>query len=119
MRLSEIKDERALDVLAEIIDPVAEIATDEKIKKIYKSGKPRILIAKEILKNHKKAIIKIMAELDEVPVDKYTFTLTELPAKVLDIMNDPEIERLFQSQGQKEDAPNSGSVTENTEGGDQ
>lgn len=119
MRLSEIEGEQALDVLADIIDPIAEIATDEKVQNIYNSGEPKIMIAKEMLKNHKKAVIQIMAALDGEDPETYRFTLTSLPAKVMDILNDPELEQLFQSQGQMKDKPSSGSATENTEGGDQ
>ena len=44
-KLSEIKGEEALDVLAEIIEPAAEIFTDENVKKALKS-ESRIKAAK-------------------------------------------------------------------------
>lgn len=116
MRLSEIEDERALDVLAEIIDPIAEIATDDVVQNIYKSGKPKIMIVKEMLKNHKKAVIAIMAALDGEKPENYHFNILSLPAKLLEILNDPEVDELFRSQGQMTEQPSSGSATGNTGG---
>ena len=93
-KLSEIKGEEALDVLAEIIEPAAEIFTDENVKKALKS-ESRIKAAKIILKDHKKAIITLMAALEETPVEEYKPTLLALPALILGVLNDPELQSLF------------------------
>ena len=39
MKLSEIKGERALEVLADLIEPVAEILGDKEIVAVLQSGK--------------------------------------------------------------------------------
>lgn len=93
-KLSEIKGEEALDVLAEIIEPAAEIFTDENVKKALKS-ESRIKAAKIILKDHKKAILTLMAALEETPVEEYKPTLLALPALILGVLNDPELQSLF------------------------
>ena len=93
-KLSEIKGEEALDVLAEIIEPAAEIFTDENVKEALKSGS-RIKAVKIILKDHKKAIITLMAALEETPVEEYKPTLLALPALILGVLNDPELNSLF------------------------
>lgn len=93
-KLSEIKGEEALDVLAEIIEPAAEIFTDENVKKALKS-ESRIKAAKIILKDHKKAILALMAALEETPVEEYKPTLLALPALILGVLNDPELQSLF------------------------
>lgn len=93
-KLSEIKGEEALDVLAEIIEPAAEIFTDENVKKALKS-ESRIKAAKIILKDHKKAILALMAALEETPVEEYNPTLLALPALILGVLNDPELNSLF------------------------
>ena len=38
MKLSEIKGEEALDVLADLIEPVAMMLTDDEIQKIYQNA---------------------------------------------------------------------------------
>ena len=93
-KLSEIKGEEALDVLAEIIEPAAQIFTDENVKEALKSGS-RIKAAKIILKDHKKAILTLMAALEETPVEEYKPTLLALPALIIEILNDPELNSLF------------------------
>lgn len=93
-KLSEIKGEEALDVLAEIIEPAAQIFTDENVKKALKS-ESRIKAAKIILKDHKKAILTLMAALEETPVEEYKPTLLALPALILGVLNDPELQSLF------------------------
>ena len=93
-KLSEIKGEEALDVLAEIIEPAAQIFTDENVKEALKSGS-RIKAVKIILKDHKKAIITLMATLEETPVEEYKPTLLALPALIIGVLNDPELNSLF------------------------
>ena len=93
-KLSEIKGEEALDVLAEIIEPAAQIFTDENVKEALKSGS-RIKATKIILKDHKKAILTLMAALEETPVEEYKPTLLALPALIIEVLNDPELKSLF------------------------
>lgn len=99
MKLSEIKGDRALDVLADIMEPLARILTDEEITK--NNGEPKLLLAKKILKGHKKEVIEILAILDGEKPETYEVNLLTLPVKLVEILNDPEIGNLFTLQGQK------------------
>lgn len=101
MKLSEIKGEKAIDTLALLIEPVAQIFADEEINKAYKAGLPKIKIVKLALQNHAKAVIEIMATLDGVEPDKYEFNLLTLPVKILEILNDEAFTDLFTSQSQE------------------
>lgn len=112
MKLSEIKGEHALDVLAEIMDPVVEIVSDEKINKAIKGELPKITIAKLILKSHPKSIIHILALLNGEDPETYEPSLLVLPKMLLELMNDEELIELFQSQGQMMDSAYFGSATE-------
>ncbi len=94
MKLTEIKNEDALDVLANIIDPLCEIAADENVKKANKEG-GKIAAVKYVLKNHKSAVMAVLAALDGVPVEEYSCNVLTLPAKILEILNDPEIMAVF------------------------
>ena len=120
MRLSDYKGEEALDVLADIIDPLANIITDEEIQKMAKEkDTPVLAMVKPAIKNHKKDLIAILARLENQPVEVYekTMTLLTLPKQVMELLNDPEVQSLFQSQGKSEitSLASSSSATENTE----
>ena len=114
MKLSEYQGEAALDLLADLIEPAGEIMSDKEIGEVFK--KNRFKAIGLAIKNHKKAVMQIMAVLDGVPVEEYKCNVFSLPVKILEILNDPEMIQLFQYQGQTGDANSSGSASENIEG---
>ena len=57
-----------------------------------------------------------MATMDGVPVEEYKCNVFTLPVKILELLNDSELIRLFTYQGQTGDANSSGSASENIEG---
>lgn len=116
MKLTDYKNEDALDLLADILDPISEILTDPEIIKMVKAEKTdKIKAVQYLLKQHQKPIIKIMARLDSVPVEQYEVNILSIPKKLLEIMNDKELIDFFRSQGQMMASGSFGSVTENTE----
>lgn len=118
MKLSEIKGEQALDVMADLVEPIAEIFSDKEVQQIYKAKQPYIKMVKPAIKNHKSAVITILALLDGEDPGKYTkkINLLSLPGKLLEILNDKDLQEVFRSQGQMMDEDVSGSATEDTEG---
>ena len=50
-----------------------------------------------------------------VPVDEYKCNVFTLPAKILELLNDPALIQLFTYRGQTGDAISSGSASENIE----
>ena len=117
-KISEFKNDEALDLLAEIIDPTAVIMADNNVKALAKDG-DKLKIVKYILKNHKESIIAILAALDGVPVDEYEFNVFTLPMKLLEILNDKELVSFFMSQEWTGDVKASGVPMANTTGEDQ
>jgi hypothetical protein len=118
MRLSEIKGEQALDVLADLLEPIQTIMADDKAKQLFKGGSEGMIKASRyLLKTHKKEVIEIMAITELKTVEEYTeqMSVISLPVKLLEILNDPELQSLFTSLSQNEDADNFGSVSERTE----
>ena len=113
MKLSEYQGEAALDILADLIEPAGEIMSDKEIGEVFK--KNRFKAIGLAIKNHKKAVMQIMAVLDGVPVDEYKCNVFTLPAKILELLNDPDLIQLFTYQGQTGDAKSSGSASENIE----
>lgn len=116
MKLSEIKGEQALEVLADIIDPIGEIAIDKEIRGMIGAGKPKLLMIKHVLKKHPKEVIEIMARLNLQDVEEYkaNMNLLTLPLEINEVLNDPDVMLLFQSQSQNLE-PAFGSATESTE----
>ena len=121
MKLSDFRGEEAIEVLAEIIEPLALICADPEIAALNQKegGTPMLAYVKPMLKNHSKEVIEILAILNKQPTEEYKagLTLATLPLQVLELINDPEIQNLFYSQSQSpiDTSAISGSVTENTE----
>ena len=112
--------EDALDMLADLLDPASELLTDQELKDSFTERKmPSIATIKRIIKEHKKAIIEIMAILDGENPETYQVTVFTLPVKVLEILNNPELVDLFTWQGQMMESQPSGSAKENTKDDEQ
>lgn len=117
MALSDIRGEDALDVLADLIEPAASIMADKDVRDAYRSG-DKIGAIKAAIKGHKKDVIKVMAICDGADPDdeKYlnTITVLSLPVKLMALLNDQEVQMVFQSQSPKMPSESSGSAMENT-----
>lgn len=115
MKLSDYHGEEALDLFADLIEPASEIMADKDFVSFARSGQTMKAI-KTAIKNHKKALIEVLARLDGADPEDYSVNLFSLPLKALEIMNDEGIRDLFTSQGQRKTNEPSGSAMENTEG---
>lgn len=113
-KLLEYENEEALDLLADIIEPAAEIFSDKRIEEAWKEEK-RTKAVSIAIKNHKKSTLAILAALEGVPVEKYKCNILTLPSTVLALLNDAELLNFFKSQVQNMGKTASTPVTENTE----
>lgn len=114
-KLSEYRDEEALSLLADLIDPCVIVFSDEEFVQSVRSG-DKVSAVKCVLKNNQSSVLEILALLEGVPKADYHCSLTSLPAILLSILNDAELLAFFDSQGQMMAETSSGSVTESTEG---
>lgn len=114
MKLSQIKGADAVDVLARIIQPIANIALDKSTMQALqlsvanradldddalrelavnrlKSAIPALLIA------HRDDVIEIIAAINQQDVDEYTdgLTFAKLLADVMDVLTDQELMSFF------------------------
>lgn len=112
MKLSEIKGEEALDVLADIMEPAAIIMADERVQETVQS-EPQIVAAAKILRWHKKEILTVLAYLNQEDPETFKPSLLALPRMVLELINDPEVKDLFRSQGLMTEGESSISASEN------
>lgn len=131
MRLSDIKGDRTLEVIAEIIDPIANIAEDEEASAMFKREKlPDGMTAKKfllkrirkslpvLLKGHKADIILILSAIDGSDPMEYsrTLNLVKLFKDCTDLLTDEAFMELFISA---QSETNSGSAQENIEAPEQ
>lgn len=98
MKLSDIKGDRVLDVIADIIDPIANMAQDKDVAAMFeRKAVPEGMEAREffaermrkgmpvLLKGHKADIIAIMAAIDGVTPEQYAESL-DFPKLFGDVM---------------------------------
>lgn len=116
MKLSQFEDEQALEILERIIDPISVIMTDVEFVSLVRQHKPKILLAKEVVKNHKKEMIELISALNGETPETYHFTLISLIKDAMELMDDPELNEVFQSQGQTRGVTSSVSASGSTEG---
>ena len=113
-KLSEIKNEDALDTLVELIDPIIEVCKDAELKQAMEK-KDKVGAIKLAVKNHKKEVVRILAILDGENPATYEFNIVTLPIKLMELFNDDDMMAFFASQGWMSSETSSGSATENTE----
>ena len=128
MKLSDIKGDRVLDVIADIIDPIANMVQDKDVAAMFKhEAVPEGMDARDffakrmckglpvVLKGHKADIIAIMAAIDGVTPEQYTESL-DFPKLFTDVMelvtDDAFLDFLSSSEtGKGADAPGSASAS--------
>lgn len=113
-KLSEYENEEALDILADLIEPAVKIFSDEEFSSAWQGGN-RILAVQTAIKNHKVEVIDVLAILEGVPRSEYKCNLVTLPARILEILNDPDLVDFFGQQSQNPIEAFSGSATVSTE----
>lgn len=97
MKLSDHKGTEALEMLGDLIEYITDIMTDEGFAKLAKSGGEPIKIVQYLLQHHAQSILAIMARIEGEDQETYQPGLLELPKKVLELVNDPDVADLFTS----------------------
>ena len=103
MKLSDIKGDRVLDVIADIIDPLSNIAQDEDARHLFKLGelpegtapwqafvKNARRYAPSLIRSHKRDIVTILAAVNGVSYEEYerAMTVPRLMNDVVDLLAD-------------------------------
>lgn len=88
MRLSDVRGDRTLDVIADLVEPVCKIASDPDVVELFKpedlSGEEAYrTVAKQmrkalpkIIKSHKSELVEVLAIVNGEDVDAYRESLT-------------------------------------------
>ena len=110
MKLSDIKGERVFDVIADLISPIANIASDKDAMELFQKKKvpqdtdvktfliQRLTKALPILlKNHKQDIISVLSTIEGCSANDYAenLTLSTLMRDCADLLNDKTFMELF------------------------
>ncbi len=95
MKLSEIKGKEAITTLALLMEPVSKIAADKEVQDAMQSKQPLPIIAKKLLLKHPDEVIEVLALLDGADPKTYEPSLLSLPMKLMEVINDEEIQTLF------------------------
>lgn len=98
MKLSDIKGDRVLDVIADIIDPIANMVQDKDVAAMFeRKAVPEGIDARDffakrmckglpvLLKGHKADIIAVMAAIEGVTPEQYAESL-DFPKLFTDVM---------------------------------
>ena len=105
MKLSDIKGEAVFDVIADLTEPVANIAADKDASSLFEyQAVPKgveqrdFVIARlkralpKLMRNHKHDLVAILATLKGVEAEEYLegLTMATLFNDVVELMNDEE-----------------------------
>lgn len=130
MKLSDIKGDRVFDVIADIIDPIANMVQDKDVAAMFEREavpdgmEARDFFAKRmckglpvLLKSHKADIIAVMAAIEGVTPEQYAASLDfpKLFTDVMELVTDDTLLDFLSSSGTGKDAGVPGSASVNTE----
>ena len=108
-------NEEKLELFADLIEPAAEIMGDKEVAKMLQGGGRPAKAVKLAIKNHKQAVIELLARLDGYdPKDYVVPSPIGLAVKLVNLFSSAEMKDLFTVQGQNETADDSGSAMEST-----
>lgn len=103
MKLSDVRGERVFDVIADLVEPVAAIATSKEVKELRKGGtRPKNMTPEEyalrkirksvpsLIRSHKGDAVLILSTIEGVTPEEYTegLTLQKLIADASELMSD-------------------------------
>lgn len=130
MKLSDIKGDRVLDVIADIIDPIANMAQDKDVAAMFeRKAVPEGMEARDffaqrmrkglpvLLKSHKADIIAVMAAIEGVTPEQYaaSLDLPKLFTDVMGIVTDDALLDFLSSSGTERGAGAPGSASASSE----
>lgn len=92
MKLSDFKDEKALEVVGDLLEPISRIVQDKASAAKRSNG---IEFARYLLKEHKTDVLEMLAILNDTPVNDYHCNAATVFADVIDMLTDPELMALF------------------------
>ena len=111
-KLSDYKGADAVELWADLIDPIINIVGDPEIQPLIRSQQPPLKIAQAVIKKYAEPACEILLRIDPTPIDGLN-VITRLVDVMTEVMENPTVRSFFPSVagGKKEETP-SGSATE-------
>lgn len=113
-KLSDFKDERGIEIAADVLAVCMEMLTDPR-NMAQKEEKSPFKMFSAFMRNTPAKMMQIFAILSEQNPESYHCDGAEAMTNILIMANDPIIMSLFLSQSQTGDAKSSGSAMASTE----
>ena len=102
MKIDKYVREDAIDLIANLLDPVSRIMAMKKTKEVFET-KTVIEIAVYILKNFKQEAIEIVCVINGEDPKRWQFTAYDVINTLTDILKNPQIMEVFGLRSQKEE----------------
>ena len=114
-RLGDYKGDEAIELWADLLEPLTRILQDKKVEAAMRSGKAIFQVASDILKAHSKDASEMLLRIDPTPLDGLNIVL-RLAELVKELSEREELRAFFGFTPQAmTDKESTGSPTENTE----
>ena len=107
MKLGELKGERAVEVIADLIAPIANIANDQESLQLFRSEQKEGESARDsairdftekvpnLLKTHKKDVLAILCAVNDISPDD--LSIMDIIKGAVELVNDQDFLSLFLS----------------------
>lgn len=113
-KLSDYKGEDAIELWADLLEPLSNILTNQKIVKTVTSGAKPLIIAKDILTECKTEAVEILLRIDDTPIDGFNI-IVRLVELIKEVGERDDIKSFFgYAEQAKEESAYSGSAMVNT-----
>lgn len=113
-KLGDYKDEEAIELWMDLLDPIGEILQDKEIAKVYKKGAKPIQVAQEIIRRHKEEATQILLRIDPTPIDGLNIVIRLIDI-IMEFEHSDDLKVFFRSAGTVTEGASSGNATESTE----
>lgn len=116
-KLSDYRDEEAIEVWADIVEPLSIIMTDKEVKETWQKGVTIFSISKIILKRHAKEVKEILLAVDDTPINGINI-FQRLISFMQDLLTRDDSKGFFSFAEPKEEKESFGSATESIKDGE-
>ena len=94
--LTEKKNGDALDVLADLLDPIQAIVSNEDIKKFREQGDYTYIdFVRALAKYCKNDVLTILATIDGISVEEADYSAMQIMKKLIDLFSDEDFRSFF------------------------
>ena len=113
-KISDYKGDSAIDLYAEILEPIGEIIEDKEVTKAMQEGKSMICIAGIAFRKHKEAVKKFILAVDGTELDGIN-VFPRFMINFVEVLNNKDFIDFFkQAEQMKTDSEFSGFAMANT-----